>query len=54
MAGSPKDNEEKLTRILNAWKTLVLRAGKRDENRRPDPVSSFKQCAVMICYVESI
>src|SRR5438270_5405773 len=23
MAGSPKDNEEKLRRILNAWKTLA-------------------------------
>jgi hypothetical protein len=23
MAGSPKDNEEKLSRILNAWKTLA-------------------------------
>ncbi len=23
MAGSPKDNEEKLNRILNAWKTLA-------------------------------
>lgn len=23
MAGSPRDNEEKLTRILNSWKTLA-------------------------------
>jgi hypothetical protein len=23
MAGSPKDNEEKLNRVLNAWKTLA-------------------------------